>query len=127
MMQASELPAVYDSMELAGWVPLLTKDGTVEFRIVGDGDVAPIHVSLLLAGLKATSELREVGGVRILTAQRKANTETVSQPLKFATDPAEEEDLIDEDDLLNDTTLGTPSTTPRTVAGDDRSGSQTLR
>ena len=123
VVQASELPTVYDSMELAGWVPLLTKDGTVEFRIMGDGDVAPIHVSLLLAGLKATSELRDVGGVRILTAQRKAKTETVSQPLKFATEPStEEEDLIDEDDLLNDTTLGTPSMTPRTVAGDDCSG-----
>ena len=127
VVEASELSAVYDSMELSGWVPLLTKDGTVEFRIVGDGDVAPIHVSLLLAGLKPTSELRHVvgdTGVRILTAQRKANTETVSQRLNFGgTAPAEEEeDLIDEDDLLNDTTLGAPSMTPRTVAGDDCAG-----
>ena len=128
-MQADELPTVYDPMELAGWVPLLIKDGAsaVEFRIVGDetASLAVIHTSLLLAGLKATSERRE-GDVRMLTAHRKATTQTISQPISLGgakNAVSIDDDMIDEDDLLNDTTLGAPSMEPRTVkAGDDCSG-----
>ena len=136
-IQADELPTVYDPMELAGWVPLLVKDGasTVEFRIVGDetASLSTIHTSLLLAGLKATSERRE-GDVRILTAHRKITTLTISQPISLGgaknavsidndNGDDDDDDLIDEDDLLNDTTLGAPSMEPRTVkGGDDCSG-----
>ncbi|KAI2506055.1 hypothetical protein MHU86_8376 [Fragilaria crotonensis] len=133
-IQADELPTVYDPMELAGWVPLLVKDdaSTVEFKIVGDEttSLATIHTSLLLAGLKATSERRE-GDVRMLTAHRKATTLTISQPISLGgaknavsiDDDDGDDDLIDEDDLLNDTTLGAPSMEPRTVkGGDDCSG-----
>lgn len=132
-MRADELPTIYDPMELAGWVPLLVKDSasSVEFRIVGDSETASldtIHTSLLLAGLKATSERKE-GDVRMLTAHRKTTTLTTSQPISLAqcgpknNVPVDDDDLIDEDDLLNDTTLGAPSMEPRTVkAGDDCSG-----
>jgi hypothetical protein len=122
LVDAQELPTIYDPMELAGWVPLLTKDGSVEIRIATEGNVQVIHTSLLLAGLKATSERRENDNVRILIAQRKSTTSTQSKPISMAVGD-DDDDLIDEDDLLNDTTLTAPSMTPRTVAeGDDCSG-----
>lgn len=121
-IKASEIGSVYDPMELSGWMPL----HHVEINVVGEGSIQAIHTSLLLAGCKATSERRE-GDSRVLTVERKATTSTVSKPIaskqvamKVSDD--DDDDLMDEDDLLNDTTLGVPSMTPRTATGDDCAG-----
>jgi hypothetical protein len=114
---ASELETLYDPMELAGWVPLLRQNASVMFTVQApDGaDLQPLHTSLLLAGLKASSEQRNSEGERILVAQRKDVTSTTSQPIALG-------DLMDEDDLLQDTTLGQPSMEPTKTAEDDCAG-----
>ena len=120
LVEASNL---YNPMELANWVPLLTPNAHIEIKVNGEGDLKPIHTSFLLAGLKASSERVGQAGLRILVAERKAKTSTQSKPIQIAKPQSitNDDNLLDEDDLLADE-LEAPSMTPRQVNGDDCAG-----
>lgn len=114
-------PEVYNPMELANWISVLTATASVAIQVVGDcKDLQPVHTSFLLAGLASASERRTVDGSRILTAKRKPATTAV--PLKKVTVDLEDEDMINEDDLLEDDVLAPPPAMGARTAGDDCDG-----
>merc|ERR1712238_325337 len=116
IVDGSELSdsAIYNPMELASWVPLLSPTSIVSIHIATQEaggttaafDLQPINMSFILAGLKCASERREVDGSRVLTATRKATVAVSAAPLRkrqIATtifDDAEYDD--DNDDELID-------------------------
>ena len=122
IVPASELAACYKPMELASYTSLLTENATVTIQVIGSeaADLKPIHTSFLLAGLKGASERKEADGSRVLTANKTSVTITTA-PLKMAN-----EDLIDEENLLNDSSnlLAPPPSmsAAATAAGDDCAG-----
>mmetsp|Transcript_7610 Transcript_7610/g.10981 ORF Transcript_7610/g.10981 Transcript_7610/m.10981 type:complete len:217 (-) Transcript_7610:78-728(-) len=108
---------LYNPMELSNFIPKLKSGAVIKIKVSGEGDLKPIHTSLLLAGLKVLSERVEAGN-RVLTAERKSKTSTRSKPITLV---QQDDDLLDEDDLLDDE-LAPPSMTPREVTGDDCGG-----
>ena len=109
VVDAADLSAAYDPMELSGWVSVLRPGATVSIRVqaVEEGatiDLQPIHTSFLLAGLVSSSERREADGTRVLTATKK-ETVTNGAPLRnvvLASLEDDDSELIDEDGLLED-------------------------
>jgi anamorsin len=122
LLEVQELSDVFDPLELVEWIPLLTMPISIEFHIHGVGTVTEIHTSLLLADLQATSERRH-GPWRILTASRQSSIRNDTQTSnQFETEPML---IVDEDELLADTTLGVPTMKPKSVNADnDCSGRQ---
>jgi anamorsin len=119
LLNVKELSAVFDPLELAQWIPLLTLPISIEFHIHGVGSFTEIHTSLLLADLQATSERRQ-GPLRILTASRQSapSKDTLSSnqlQQHLTTEPML---IVDEDELLADTTLGVPTLKPRSANAD---------
>jgi hypothetical protein len=135
VVDSSDVGTLYDPMELAGWVPLLTPDAVVSVRVRGPpaGSLQPVSTSFLLAGLASASELRLPDGGRVLTATRGAAPKAGAALLRKKAAPAppaappavtlnldddyddaageEEEDgdgLIDEGGLLDDDTMLAP-------------------
>jgi len=123
IVSASEMSACYNPMQLASYTSLLQDNGVVTIKVVGDEaiDLKPIHTSFLLAGLVGASERKEADGSRVLTANKKPNTNITAAPLKMS-----DEDLIDEDNLLNDSSnlLAPPPSmsAAATKSGDDCAG-----
>ncbi len=115
---------VYNPMELANWISVLTPTASVAIQVVGDcKDLQPVHTSFLLSGLASASERRTVDGSRILTAKRKpAVAAAAAVPLKKVTVTLEDEDMINEDDLLDDDVLAPPPAMGARTAGDDCDG-----
>lgn len=120
---------VYNPMELANWIAVLTPTASVAIQVVGDfQDLQPVHTSFLLAGLASASERRTADGSRILTAKRKPATAAV--PLKKKTanvvtvslDDIGDDGMINEDDLLDDNVLAPPPAMGARTAGDDCDG-----
>jgi len=113
---------IYNPMELASWVPLLSPTSVVSIHIAttqqGAFDLQPINMSFILAGLKCASERREVDGSRVLTATRKVTVAVGAAPLRkkrqFAAtifdddDDDEDDELIDEESLLLEVKLLPP-------------------
>jgi anamorsin len=117
-------PDVFNPMELANWLSILTAAAAVAIQVVGTcSDLQPVHTSFLLAGLSMASERKTSDGSRVLTAKRKS-TVTSSMPLKkvILSVEEDEEDMINEDDLLNDTVLAPPPAMGARTAGDDCDG-----
>mmetsp|Transcript_7194 Transcript_7194/g.10508 ORF Transcript_7194/g.10508 Transcript_7194/m.10508 type:complete len:266 (+) Transcript_7194:134-931(+) len=139
---ASELSSVYNNpLELANWIPFLRPNAQVKIIVSSDSNektlpssLKLIHTSLLLAGLKATSEEHLSNEDIILHVQRKERTSTQSRPLPKLNTAVEvnlddTDDLIDEDDLLtggdvaNDAFLKPPNMdAPKTNNTDDCAG-----
>jgi hypothetical protein len=114
---------VYNPMELANWVSVLTSEASVAIQVVGDcQDLQPVHTSFLLAGLASASERRTADGSRILTAKRKPAAGAAAMPLKKVTVALDDEDMINEDDLLDDDVLAPPPAMGARTAGDDCDG-----
>lgn len=92
--------AAYAPMDLSAWP--LQDQAKVTVRIapaVSAADVvSKIHTSFLLAGLQAQGESKLNDGTRIVTAVKPATTTASSAPIKLNL----EDDLIDEDNLLAD-------------------------
>jgi len=129
---------IYNPMELASWVPLLSPTSIVSIHIAttttrkeaagsvagaGAGaafDIQPINMSFILAGLKCASERRELDGSRVLTATRKVTVPVGAAPLRnknkntneyttiFDDDDDDDDDIIDEDALLLEVNLLPP-------------------
>jgi len=124
---------IYNPMELASWVPLLSPTSIVSIHIAtttreeeaGAGavaafDIQPINMSFILAGLKCASERRELNGSRVLTATRKVTVPVGAAPLRknkntneYTTifdddDDDDDDDIIDEDALLLEVNLLPP-------------------
>ena len=125
-------PEVYNPMELANWIAVLTPTASVAIQVVGDcQDLQPVHTSFLLAGLASASERRTADGSRILTAKRKPATAAAAIPLKKVNqnvvtvslnDGVDDDDMINEDDLLDDNVLAPPPAIGARTAGDDCDG-----
>lgn len=118
-VKASELATAWaNPMDLAA-IPF--RDGVV-IRVEDDSngagtvDLQPVHTAFLLAGCQGTSETKRADGVRVLTARKASKT---SQPVAAAAvalhnknqnnqvtisldDNADDDAMIDEDDLLNE-------------------------
>lgn len=142
LLLSSEVSLVYNNpLELANWVPFLQPSAIVKITVSADSksskektaaSLKTIHTSLLLAGLKATSEEHSSSNDVILHVQRKERTSTQSRPLKLNINTVNvqlDDDLIDEDDLLgesnDDAFLKPPSmdaSTKKNNAGDDCGG-----
>jgi hypothetical protein len=115
-------PQVFNPMELANWISVLTASASVAIQVAGTiSDLQPVHTSFLLAGLSLASERKTVDGSRVLTAKRKP-TVTSSAPLKKVLISADDEDMIDEDALLDDSVLAPPPAMGSRTAGDDCDG-----
>ena len=128
IVDGSELAQIYNPMELATWVPLLSPTSIISIQVRGARkgkiDLQPINTSFLLAGLKCASERREADGSRVLTATRrisapvgaaplrlmkkKKNTIAVRLDLGMMDDDDDDADMIDEDGLLDDNNLLAP-------------------
>lgn len=127
VVDGSELANIYNPMELATWVPLLSPSSVVSIQVRGANngkiDLQPINTSFLLAGLKCASERREADGSRILTATRKATVPVSAAPLRLRKKNIiavninldvdldvvdDDDDMIDEDGLLEDNNLLAP-------------------
>jgi len=120
-------PDVFNPMELASWISVLTPAASVAIQVVGDcQDLQPVHTSFLLAGLASASERRTADGSRVLTAKRKPAVVAGAAPLKpkgpVVTVAMEDEDMINEDDLLDDDVLAPPPAMGARTAGDDCDG-----
>lgn len=115
---SSEVSSVYnDPLELANWIPLLHQTAQLKIILQSSSNekasLEPIHTSLLLSGLKATSEEHCPSHDIILHVERKARTSTQSRPLQNLNrnknteqlndvmKNVDDDDLIDEDDLLS--------------------------
>ncbi len=108
--------ALYDPLSLASLVPSLRKDGLgqVLLKIPSDVDAAPLHTSIMLAGLTSQSEKTTDDGYCCITAIYKPKSKHSSAAIKINTnknnssqairinigDLTDEDDLINEDDLL---------------------------
>ena len=134
VVASSDLGPLYNPMDLANWVPYLLPESTVTVKVLGNAsanDLQKVNTSFLLAGLASSSERRESGGTRTLTARRKLRATVEAAPLKKTVGNAVtvqldggDDDLIDEDALLsedNDLLAPPPAMGDRT-AGDDCSG-----
>jgi len=137
VVDGSELANIYNPMELATWVPLLSPSSVVSIQVRGANngkiDLQPINTSFLLAGLKCASERREADGSRILTATRKATVPVSAAPLRKKNiiavninldvdlDVDDDDDMIDEDGLLEDNNLlaPPPAISSQSEANDD--------
>lgn len=90
VLSASDLtnPQIFNPMELANWVQLLTDDASVAIQVVGneggETNFQPVHTSFLLSGLAVSTERKLPDGSRVFTAKRKV-TKTVSAPLRSNT------------------------------------------
>lgn len=118
-------PDMFNPMELANWVSVLTPSASVAVQVSGNAsDLQPVHTSFLLAGLAMASERKTVDGSRILTAKRKPSTSAASVPLKKVTVSLDDndEDMINEEDLLDDNVLAPPPAMGARSAGDDCDG-----
>eukprot|EP00429_Kryptoperidinium_foliaceum_P006373 CAMPEP_0176023254 /NCGR_PEP_ID=MMETSP0120_2-20121206/11339_1 /TAXON_ID=160619 /ORGANISM="Kryptoperidinium foliaceum, Strain CCMP 1326" /LENGTH=233 /DNA_ID=CAMNT_0017356411 /DNA_START=171 /DNA_END=869 /DNA_ORIENTATION=+ len=126
VVSADDLPKpdVFNPMDLANWVSILTATASVAIQVCGNcTDLQPVHTSFLLAGLAMASERKTADGSRILTAKRKADAAATSIPLKKVTVSLDDdEDMINEDDLLNDDALAPPPAMGARTAGDDCDG-----
>jgi len=110
---------IYNPMELASWVPLLSPTSIVSIHIAtttkreeaaggatgaaGAGacaafDIQPINMSFILAGLKCASERRELDGSRVLTATRKVTVPVGAAPLRKNKNTNEYTTIFDDDD-----------------------------
>ena len=117
-----QLPNIYNPMELATWVPLLSPSSVVSIQVLGGvTSMQPVTTSFLLAGLQCATERREADGSRILTATRKAMVPVSAAPLRgkekntaitvnldFGVDDDDDNNLVDEDTLLEEGNLLAP-------------------
>lgn len=102
---AADLQTAWDSpMHLSKFSKFLTQDAVVQVHVdncEGQADLQPIHTAFLLAGLLATAERRQ-NGSRVLSAtKRPAEHKDRMQATSITL--LSEDDLIDEDALLSDT------------------------
>ena len=121
--------ATYGMMDLSAFSKHLKPGATVKIHIAAaaaadDSENTPaattklpslqdVHNSILLAGLRSTSEARHDDGSRILTATKQAPLSTTSlaaAPIRIdlkddVVGDDDDDDLVDEDGLLNDSTL----------------------
>ena len=115
--------AAYAPMDLSAWP--LQDQAKVTLRIASNVTadvVSKIHTSFLLAGLQAQGESKLDDGTRIVTAVKKmpAAAASSSAPIKLNL----EDDLIDEDNLLVDSSnlLAPPPAMSAAKAEDDCAG-----
>lgn len=116
---------LYDPLSLASLIPSLRKDGCgqITLQVSSNADVAPLHTSIMLAGLTPQSEKTDDGKISI-TSIYKPKSKRSSAAIKINSknkitkkiqpaavklnlgDLTDEDDLIDEDDLLSSTPNG---------------------
>jgi hypothetical protein len=111
--------ALYDPLSLASLVTSLCKDGSgqITLQIDSNADTAPLHTSIMLAGLTPQSEKTNDGKCSITaiykpksknsSASIKRNIRQKIKPVKINLgELKDEDDIIDEDDLLSSTPNG---------------------
>jgi hypothetical protein len=136
VVKSSDLASAWSPMDLAAFASILKPDAKVAVHVLEEddslsknsADLQVIHTAFLLAGLVASGERRE-SGLRVLSACKKPQGETLAAVLKTNDNNIvkmdlvdDADDLIDEDNLLADASLEPPPAMSAAATKDDCGG-----